>query len=45
MLIEEVEAPWAPIAVSDDGSALNAKFAAVEAMAAAYGIRALLPQP
>lgn len=36
MLIEEVEAIWAPIAADDDWSALNAKVAAVRAMGEAY---------
>ena len=36
MLIEEVEALWAPIAESDDWSAFHAKLAAIEAMRRAY---------
>jgi hypothetical protein len=32
MLIDEVEAIWAPIAASNDWSALNAKIAAVRRM-------------
>jgi uncharacterized protein YdiU (UPF0061 family) len=37
MLIEEVEAIWAPIADADDWSAFEAKIAAVRAMGAALG--------
>jgi len=37
MLIEEVEAIWAPIAERDDWSLFTAKLAAIEAMADAYG--------
>ncbi|GJE04505.1 protein adenylyltransferase SelO [Methylobacterium isbiliense] len=37
MLIDEVEALWAPIAESDDWSAYHAKMAAIAAMAEAYG--------
>ncbi len=37
MLIEEVEALWAPIAERDDWSLFTAKLAAIEAMADAYG--------
>ena len=37
MLIEEVEAIWAPIAERDDWSLFHAKLAAIEAMAEAYG--------
>ncbi|KQP08437.1 selenoprotein O [Methylobacterium sp. Leaf99] len=40
MLIEEVEALWAPIADGDDWSALHAKLAAIANMAEAYGTRA-----
>jgi len=38
MLIEEVEALWAPIAQADDWSALHAKLARLEATRAAYGL-------
>ncbi|WP_298966769.1 protein adenylyltransferase SelO [uncultured Methylobacterium sp.] len=37
MLIDEVEALWAPIAAADDWSALRAKLAAIAEMAEAYG--------
>lgn len=37
LLIEEVEAIWAPIADGDDWSAFEAKVAALRRMAAAYG--------
>jgi hypothetical protein len=37
MLIEDVEAIWAPIAEADDWSALAAKLADIAAMAQAYG--------
>jgi hypothetical protein len=37
MLIDEVEAIWAPIAAADDWSALHAKVAAIRAMGAALG--------
>ena len=37
MLIEEVEAIWAPIAADDDWSAFEAKLADIEGMRAAYG--------
>ncbi len=37
LLIDEVEALWAPIAEGDDWSALHAKLAAIESMAEAYG--------
>jgi len=37
MLIEEVEALWAPIAATDDWSALSAKLADIRSMAEAYG--------
>ena len=37
MLIEEVEAIWAPIAEADDWSAFHAKLAAIAEMAEAYG--------
>jgi hypothetical protein len=37
MLIDEVEALWAPIAGSDDWSAFHRKLAAVAEMAAASG--------
>ena len=36
MLIDEVEAIWAPIAASDDWSAFDAKLAAIRVMADAY---------
>jgi uncharacterized protein YdiU (UPF0061 family) len=39
LLIEEVEALWAPIADRDDWSALHAKLAAIDRMAEAYGTR------
>lgn len=39
MLIEEVEALWAPIAEADDWSALDAKLAAVRTMGDALGAR------
>ena len=38
MLIEEVEAIWAPIAASNDWSAFHAKIAAVREMGAAFGL-------
>ncbi len=44
MLIDEVEALWAPIAEADDWSALHAKLAEVEAMAEATGTRPLPPE-
>jgi serine/tyrosine/threonine adenylyltransferase len=37
MLIDEVEALWAPIAGNDDWSAFAAKLAAIAEMAEAYG--------
>ncbi len=37
MLVEEVEAIWAPIAEADDWSAFRAKLAAIAEMAEAYG--------
>lgn len=37
MLIDEVEAVWAPIAQEDDWSSFHAKLADIRAMAAAYG--------
>ncbi|GJD60670.1 protein adenylyltransferase SelO [Methylobacterium frigidaeris] len=37
MLIDEVEALWAPIAAADDWSAYHAKLAAIGEMAQAYG--------
>jgi uncharacterized protein YdiU (UPF0061 family) len=37
MLIEDVEALWAPIAEGDDWSAFEAKLAAIDRMAEAYG--------
>ena len=37
MLIEEVEALWAPIAEADDWSAFRAKLEAIAEMADAYG--------
>jgi hypothetical protein len=36
MLIDEVEAIWAPIAASDDWSAFHAKLAGIAQMADAY---------
>jgi uncharacterized protein YdiU (UPF0061 family) len=36
LLIDEVEALWAPIAAQDDWSALNRKLAAIDGMARAY---------
>ena len=39
MLIDEVEAIWAPIAEADDWSALAAKLDAIALMAEAYGAR------
>jgi hypothetical protein len=44
MLIDEVEALWAPIAEADDWSALHAKLAAIETMAVATGTRPLPPE-
>ena len=37
MLIDEVEAVWAPIAENDDWSAFRAKLDAIAEMAEAYG--------
>jgi hypothetical protein len=37
MLIDEVEALWAPIAARDDWAPFEAKLASVQQMAAAYG--------
>ena len=37
MLIDEVEALWAPIAEADDWFLFRAKLAAIDAMAEAYG--------
>jgi len=37
MLIDEVEAIWAPVADSDDWSAFEKKRAAIAEMAAAHG--------
>ncbi|GJE27491.1 Protein adenylyltransferase SelO [Methylobacterium organophilum] len=42
LLIDEVEALWAPIAERDDWSALEAKLAAIARMGQAYGTR---PEP
>ena len=39
MLIDEVEAIWAPIAEADDWSAFVAKLDAIALMAEAYGAR------
>ncbi|GAC1341027.1 MAG: YdiU family protein [Acetobacteraceae bacterium] len=39
MLIDEVEALWAPIAEADDWGRYSAKLAAIGAMAEAYGVR------
>jgi len=44
MLIDEVEAIWAPIAAQDDWSRLNDKVAAIQNMSEAYGDRALAPE-
>jgi hypothetical protein len=38
MLIDEVEALWAPIAGNDDWSGLDAKLADIRLMANAYGM-------
>ncbi|NEU12807.1 YdiU family protein [Methylobacterium sp. BTF04] len=43
MLIEEVEALWAPIAERDDWSAFTDTLAHIEAMAEAYGTRPAAP--
>ena len=43
MLIDEVEALWAPIASGDDWSAYLAKLAAIDEMAEAYGTRPAPP--
>jgi hypothetical protein len=43
LLIDEVEALWAPIAEGDDWSALHAKLAAIDRMAEAYGTRVAPP--
>jgi len=43
LLIEEVEALWAPIAERDDWSALHAKLAAIDRMAEAYGTQVSAP--
>lgn len=40
LLIEEVEALWAPIAAADDWSVFHAKLAAIASMAEAYGTEA-----
>jgi len=45
MLIEEVEAIWAPIAECDDWSAFEAKIARVRKAGEAYGIGAKPPYP
>jgi hypothetical protein len=39
MLIDEVEALWAPIADSDDWSAFHAKLSDIALMREAYGIK------
>ncbi|MBD8906207.1 MULTISPECIES: protein adenylyltransferase SelO [Alphaproteobacteria] len=44
MLIDEVEALWAPIAAADDWSAFSAKLAEIGAMAEAYGTAPLPPE-
>jgi len=44
MLIEEVEAIWAPIAERDDWSAFHAKLADIEIMREAY-VPAPAPSP
>ncbi|AWN54824.1 protein adenylyltransferase SelO [Methylobacterium sp. 17Sr1-1] len=43
MLIDEVEALWAPIAAADDWSAYHAKLAAIGEMAQAYGTEPAAP--
>lgn len=43
MLIDEVEAIWAPIADQDDWSMLRDKLSAIQKMSAAYGDAKLLP--
>ncbi len=43
MLIDEVEAIWAPIAAEDDWHALRAKIDEIHLMSAAYGDRSLAP--
>ena len=44
MLIEEVEAIWAPIADQDDWSSLREKIKAIHVMLDAYGDRSLTPE-
>jgi protein adenylyltransferase len=43
MLIDEVEAIWAPIAEHDDWSKFHAKLAAIKMMAEAYGTTPMMP--
>jgi hypothetical protein len=43
MLIDEVEALWAPITAEDDWSAFAAKLADIHSMAEAYGFRDVVP--
>lgn len=43
MLIDEVEAIWAPIAAADDWSAFEAKLAGIAEMAEAYGTAPAMP--
>jgi uncharacterized protein YdiU (UPF0061 family) len=45
MLIDEVEAIWAPIAAADDWSRLQEKLARIEEMADAYGVQATPDRP
>jgi hypothetical protein len=42
MLIDEVEALWAPIAAEDDWSRFQAKLAEIRSMAEAYGAEKLI---
>ena len=44
MLIDEVEAIWAPIAAEDDWSLLRDKIAAIHRMASAYGDSMIAPE-
>jgi uncharacterized protein YdiU (UPF0061 family) len=43
MLVEDVEALWAPIAEADDWAAFRAKLAAIAVMAEAYGTTPAMP--
>jgi hypothetical protein len=45
MLIEEVEALWAPIAAQDDWTAFYAKLHAIGRMANAHGTKLAAPTP